>query len=420
MHRVLIGVVVAGAVIIAGIGFAGSYAAVRELALKKGFGNFSYVFPIGIDAGICVLLALDLLLTWIRIPFPLLRQTAWLLTAATIAFNGAAAWPDPLGVGMHAVIPILFVVSVEAARHAIGRIADITADKHMEGVRLTRWLLSPVPTFLLWRRMKLWELRSYDQVIKLEQERLVYQARLRSRFGRAWRRKAPVESLMPLRLAKYGVPLGETAPAGLAAAGIEPALIPPPPQQTLEAAGPAAGRRAVGPAPVPQRPAAQGEQRPRPGSDQPAEHPEPEPDQSPWFQAPREVEYQGGYDPAYDPEQYAQWYAEQQEAEQYQEQYEEEPGPEETGGFPIPVGPNRTRELGEGGGTPPQPIAEPDDESYYQVFKQSINGSYPTPNQLIDNLEAEYGIRIDTTEAKRMVDRFSSRHYKEMEEEHIA
>jgi hypothetical protein len=220
-HRILIGVVVTGAVIIAAIGFAGSYAAVRELALQKGFGNFSYVFPIGIDAGICVLLALDLLLTWIRIPFPLLRQTAWLLTAATIAFNGAAAWPDPLGVGMHAVIPVLFVVSVEAARHAVGRIADITADRHMEGVRLTRWLLSPVPTFKLWRRMKLWELRSYEQVIRLEQDRLIYQARLQARFGRSWRRKAPVESLMPLRLARYGVPLAETAPAGLAAAGID-------------------------------------------------------------------------------------------------------------------------------------------------------------------------------------------------------
>ncbi|MFE8950065.1 DUF2637 domain-containing protein [Streptomyces sp. NPDC007856] len=224
MHRILIGVVVTGVLIIAGIGFAGSYAAVRELALKKGFGNFSYVFPVGIDAGICVLLALDLLLTWIRIPFPLLRQTAWLLTAATIAFNGAAAWPDPLGVGMHAVIPVLFVVAVEAARHAIARIADITADKHMEGVRLTRWLLSPVPTFLLWRRMKLWELRSYDHVIRLEQERLVYQARLRSRFGRAWKRKAPVESLMPLRLARYGMPRAETAPAGLAAAGIDESM----------------------------------------------------------------------------------------------------------------------------------------------------------------------------------------------------
>ncbi|MFJ3229054.1 DUF2637 domain-containing protein [Streptomyces sp. NPDC086783] len=278
MHRILIGVVVAGAVVIAGIGFAGSYAAVRELALQKGFGNFSYVFPIGIDAGICVLLALDLLLTWIRIPFPLLRQTAWLLTAATIAFNGAAAWPDPLGTGMHAVIPILFVVSVEAARHAIGRIADITADKHMEGVRLTRWLLSPLPTFLLWRRMKLWELRSYEQVIKLEQERLVYQARLRSRFGRAWRRKAPVESLMPLRLARYGVPLAETAPAGLAAAGIEPVLLPPVPRQPQLDAPAADHRPAVAaPAPRPDGPGAGPHRQPVDGRYQ--EEPEYEPEQ---------------------------------------------------------------------------------------------------------------------------------------------
>jgi hypothetical protein len=416
MHRVLIGVVVAGAVIIAGIGFAGSYAAVRELALKKGFGNFSYVFPIGIDAGICVLLALDLLLTWIRIPFPLLRQTAWLLTAATIAFNGAAAWPDPLGVGMHAVIPILFVVAVEAARHAIGRIADITADKHMEGVRLTRWLLSPVPTFLLWRRMKLWELRSYDQVIKLEQERLVYQARLRSRFGRAWRRKAPVESLMPLRLARYGVPLAETAPAGLAAAGIEPALIPPPPQTD-----PAAGSRTAGTAPVPQRAAPPSEQRPQLESSQDAGQPDntPEPDQSPWFNTPREVEYQGGYDPNYDPaEQYAQWIAEQQEAEQYQTQYEQEPTPEDTGSFPIPVGPNRTRELGDGGGTPPAP--EPDEESYYQVFRQSIDGSYPTPRALGDNIQATYGTTLSPSALKSLAERFQKRHTAELEEDHIA
>jgi hypothetical protein len=183
-HRILVAVVVVGAVTIAAIGFAGSFAAVRDLAEQKGFGAFAPFFPIGIDAGIVVLLALDLLLTWIRIPFPLLRQTAWLLTAATIAFNGAAAWPDPLGVGMHAVIPVLFVVSVEAARHAVGRIADITADKHMEGVRLTRWLLSPIPTFKLWRRMKLWELRSYNEVIRMEQDRLVYEARLQARYGR--------------------------------------------------------------------------------------------------------------------------------------------------------------------------------------------------------------------------------------------
>ncbi|MEV0907337.1 DUF2637 domain-containing protein [Streptomyces hokutonensis] len=448
MHRVLIGVVVSGAMVIAGIGFAGSYAAVRELALKKGFGNFAYVFPVGIDAGICVLLALDLLLTWIRIPFPLLRQTAWLLTVATIAFNGAAAWPDPLGVGMHAVIPILFVVSVEAARHAIGRIADITADKHMEGVRLTRWLLSPLPTFLLWRRMKLWELRSYEQVIKLEQDRLVYQARLHSRFGRAWRRKAPVESLMPLRLARYGVPLAETAPSGLAAAGIEPVLLPPAPQ--LEPARqPEPQAPAVQNAPAPVReqlPASAANEQPQ---QQQPEYVEP---QSQWLQArdPQTVAYQGGYDPTYDPDAaYQEWYAEQQQAEQFQ-QYEEEqqqfaqqrrfeqqqfqeqqqfpqqqqryeerqpepePSPEDTGTFPIPAGPGRTRELGEGGGT------ELTEEDYYMVFKKSIDGSYPTSGQFRGDVEATYGITLPQREADRMVNRFTNRHTAELQEDHIA
>lgn len=447
LHRVLIAVVVTGAVIIAGIGFAGSYAAVRELALKKGFGNFAYVFPVGIDAGICVLLALDLLLTWIRIPFPLLRQTAWLLTAATIAFNGAAAWPDPLGVGMHAVIPVLFVVSVEAARHAVGRIADITADKHMEGVRLTRWLLSPLPTFLLWRRMKLWELRSYEQVIKLEQERLVYQARLHSRFGRAWRRKAPVESLMPLRLARYGVPLTETAPSGLAAAGIEPALLPPAPQQfevTVGERAPEQAARAVAP-----QPPSQAAQRPLPQGVQPPEQLEqgqaqgPDDDQSPWFQAPhQQAVYEGGYDPAYEPP-YDPSYAPEQEHWQWYEEQQPEPSMEETGSFPIPAGPGRTRQLGDRGAVPqpqqaqqPQPEQLPipgpreemtefsdertQEEAYYQVFRQSIDGSFPTPRVLGDNIEATYGTTLSGTALKNLTERFQNRFNTELEEDHIA
>jgi hypothetical protein len=204
VQRRLIIAVAAGAAAIAAIGFIGSYAAVRKLAQAKGFGTFAHAFPIGIDAGILVLLALDLLLTWLHIPFALLRQTAWLLTMATIAFNAAAAWPDPIGTGMHATIPVLFVVVVEAARHAIGRTAAITAGRHMDPVRLVRWLLDPVSTFRLWRRMKLWELRSYDQVIQLEQSRLIERARLRSRYGRRWRSKAPVEAVLALRLTRYG------------------------------------------------------------------------------------------------------------------------------------------------------------------------------------------------------------------------
>ncbi|MFI8221365.1 DUF2637 domain-containing protein [Streptomyces sp. NPDC085932] len=220
VQRRLVTAVITGSVLIAGIGFAGSYTAVKELALDKGFGTFSYLFPIGIDAGICVTLALDLLLTWTHIPFPLLRHTAWLLTSATIAFNAAAAWPDPLAVAMHAVTPLLFIVTVEAARHAIGRIANITHNTHLEPIRHTRWLLAPLPTFRLWRRMKLWEIRTYHQAIHLEQQRLIYQARLRTRYGRRWRHRAPIETLIPLKLARYGVPIQRTAPSESAAANL--------------------------------------------------------------------------------------------------------------------------------------------------------------------------------------------------------
>ncbi|MFF3174479.1 DUF2637 domain-containing protein [Streptomyces sp. NPDC057900] len=378
-HRILIGLVVAGAVLIAAIGFAGSYAAVRELALEKGFGNFSLVFPIGIDAGICVLLSLDLLLTWLRIPFPLLRQTAWMLTAATIAFNGAAAWPDPLGVGMHAVIPVLFVVAVEAARHAVGRIADITADKHMEGVRLTRWLLSPVPTFRLWRRMKLWELRSYEQVIKLEQDRLIYQARLQARFGRGWRRKAPVESLMPLRLAKFGVPLAETGPAGLAAAGIEPALLPPAPVAGAVAAVDAASQQQPELVGAPDQEQHAGPQHQQQDHQQNQQNQQPQSAFQPQAQAQAQAQHRSAFQPhapvlqpAPDSHE-SPWFAAQSPDGAYEGSYNptyldvQEPGP-----VMIPTGPGRTRPLGNVGtiGGVPGPRTEqqqPQQQAFHEA-----------------------------------------------------
>ncbi|MFI6085785.1 hypothetical protein ACIBBB_33415 [Streptomyces sp. NPDC051217] len=46
-----------------------------------------------------------------------------------------------MGVGMHVVIPLLpSSWSGRPATRSVG--ADITADKHMEGIRLRRWLLS--------------------------------------------------------------------------------------------------------------------------------------------------------------------------------------------------------------------------------------------------------------------------------------
>jgi hypothetical protein len=69
----------------------------------------------------------------------------------------------------------------------------------------------------------------------------------------------------------------------------------------------------------------------------------------------------------------------------------------------------------EGGGTP-----EPDEETYYQVFRQSIDGSYPTARVLGDNIQATYGRTLTTSELKTMAERFQQRHSAELEEDHIA
>ncbi|MGW3418440.1 protein kinase domain-containing protein [Streptomyces phaeochromogenes] len=60
------------------------------------------------------------------------------------------------------------------------------------------------------------------------------------------------------------------------------------------------------------------------------------------------------------------------------------------------------------------------EEDYYLVFKQSINGSYPTSRDFGDNVEALYGISLPDLETMRMVQRFSNRFTAELEEDHIA
>lgn len=211
--RALSAVAIVGGAILAGIGFTGSYNALRDLAFKHGLGTFSYAFPVGIDAGIVVLYVLDLYLIRRRSPWPLLRSLAHLLTVATIVFNAASAdgpaSADPIGTAMHAVIPVMFVASVEAARRLVVRVSDFEDGRDSQGIPLTRWALSPAPTYALWRRMKLWDKQSYQEVVALEQERTVYKAMLQRRYGRRWKRRAPKDEMLPLTMARYGLTVDE-------------------------------------------------------------------------------------------------------------------------------------------------------------------------------------------------------------------
>ncbi|MFE3770849.1 DUF2637 domain-containing protein [Streptomyces sp. NPDC059122] len=208
--RLLAVVAGVGGLVLAGIGFTGSYNTLRHLAESKGFGTFSYAFPIGIDAGILVLLALDLYMMRKRMPWPILRWTAHGLTVATVAFNASAAGPvmdDPLAASMHGVIPVLFVIAVEAARHYIGRMADLLAGETPLGsVPLTRWVLAPLSTPRLARRMRLYNL-PYKEVAAQHQQLRIYREGLRQKYEsdpRSWRKAATPNELLPFKLAPFG------------------------------------------------------------------------------------------------------------------------------------------------------------------------------------------------------------------------
>ncbi|MEV0469044.1 DUF2637 domain-containing protein [Streptomyces prunicolor] len=180
--RAMMWLALIGGAILAGIGFTGSYNALQTLGQDHGLGWFSHAFPIGVDAGIVVLLALDMLLAWKRTPWPMLRLLAHLFTAATIVFNAASSpgpiAADPIGAGLHGIIPIMFVASVEAARRMIRKIAALEDGTESAGIPVARWFLAPIATPLLWRRMKLWDVPTYGEAVIREQSLKVYRVLL--------------------------------------------------------------------------------------------------------------------------------------------------------------------------------------------------------------------------------------------------
>jgi Protein of unknown function (DUF2637) len=207
------------------LGGLGSFAAVAAVAAAHGFTDHPGRVPLAVDLGIVGLILADLLLTWLDMPFPPLRWLVWLFVGATVWFNMAAAWGDPIGMAMHAAAPTLLVTWVEGVRHATrtrARMAS-TRRRHIEGSPLGRWLLAPLATVRLWRRQQLWHVTSYADALVLERQRLLAIARLRSKHGLLWRWKAPISERYAMR---FGFMDPSTRPAS-AAAPVEPAPISP-------------------------------------------------------------------------------------------------------------------------------------------------------------------------------------------------
>ncbi|MFI9176126.1 DUF2637 domain-containing protein [Streptomyces lincolnensis] len=245
---------------LAGLGGYGSFAAVEDVARTYGFGEHSWIVPIGVDLGILALLVVDLVLEQLDMPLAPLRWLAWGFTTATIWFNMAAVdadlpWHERVtGQGMHAAMPLLFIAFMEGVRHAVRRRTGMVSNRRMDGIRLSRWFLDPVGTFGIWRRMVLWEVRSYRIGLVLEKHRRERAGDLTARYGPLWRWKAPAEEKWPLRGGMLDLALeltGTTTSPG----GDHPALPAPATATMAPALPPATGTTVPELAPAPTHPA---------------------------------------------------------------------------------------------------------------------------------------------------------------------
>ena len=206
------------------IGFANSFRAMADAA-RASFGELAVTVPVGVDLGIAVFSALDIVLARLDLRPRWVRLVPWTLTAATVYLNVTGQHTGFAKVA-HAVFPALWVIAVEVAAHVVRVRAGLAAGTAMDRIRPSRWLLAPVPTARLMRRMVLWEIRSYPEALRRERDRLLALTELQDTYGPlAWRWRAPRRTRALYRL-------GELAPGQRPAAIVPVAAARPCPART--------------------------------------------------------------------------------------------------------------------------------------------------------------------------------------------
>ncbi|MFH7340638.1 DUF2637 domain-containing protein [Streptomyces sp. KHY 26] len=206
------GAIVAAALALAGIGLYLSFEHVAQFAFTKlRFGSLGkgQLFAVGVDVGIMVMIAVDLLMAWLKRPISWIRYPVWLLTGATVVLNAASGAPagawkllDYVAAGAHGVVPVLFITVVELGRTAIDRVVR-PEQAERDSIPWLRWVLAPVATARIFRRMRLWGVTSYPEMIRRDQELIAYEQWLKRKYDGDIS-QASEDELLPMKMAPYG------------------------------------------------------------------------------------------------------------------------------------------------------------------------------------------------------------------------
>jgi hypothetical protein len=170
-------------------------------------------FAIGVDVAIVTCLVLDLFMATIRTSWPLLRVLAHLMTVASVYFNAAAFGriQDNIDKALsHGLMPVLFVIGVEAGRRILVHQAALPADH--DTIPGHRWVLAGPTTWRIFKVMKVWDL-PYSEVVTRQRERAIFNAwtEYKAEIAKAGLKEGSEEALarLPKKLEPYGMTVDE-------------------------------------------------------------------------------------------------------------------------------------------------------------------------------------------------------------------
>ncbi|MFJ7345790.1 DUF2637 domain-containing protein, partial [Streptomyces sp. NPDC101110] len=164
-------------------------------------------------AAIVTCLALDLFMATIRTSWPLLRLIAHGMTLASVYFNAAAngAIAEHLDKALsHGLMPVLFVIGVEAGRRILVHQAALPADHDV--IPGHRWVLAFRPTWRIFKTMKIWDI-AYSEAMARQRERAIFNAwnEYKAELKKANLTEGSEEALarLPKKLEPFGLTVDE-------------------------------------------------------------------------------------------------------------------------------------------------------------------------------------------------------------------
>ena len=160
------------AVVVAGMamGFVSSFTTLYGAASAHAW-TFPWLLPLAVDSGILAYVVLDHLAVTLGARSRWLHLAAWALAAFTVWANAAVSPADgTVWRVIHAAMPALWVLGVEALRYTWRRLHDVP--QATDSIPRGRWLAAPWPTLKLWRRMYLANITDYPRAVELENARL--------------------------------------------------------------------------------------------------------------------------------------------------------------------------------------------------------------------------------------------------------